>query len=488
MPDLTTVFGLLALIFLVSALTSKLVERAPISFPLIFLGLGFVLGPLGLGLIKVGLHDPVLETVATISLSFVLFLDALTLPLDEIRKNFAVPLLSLGPGALGTLLLVALAAALLLHFSPVQALLIGAVLSSVDPVLLRDVVRDERIPRSIRESLRFEAGANDILVLPILLVLMAVALGQGSSSGGWLVFLFDLFILGPVAGFLIGALSSKLIDWVRSLMPINREYRALFGIGVLMASYFTGERLGGSGFLAVFAAGLATAIFDDDLCDCFLEYGEITSEMAMLLAFMLFGSVLSSLISPLLLVPELLFALVVLGVARPAVISLVLRKTRVSRLARLFIGWFGPRGLSSLLFGLLLVSAGVPGSEQIMAAAGVVVIISVILHGVSAAPLAIYYSSALDRQTYPEERIGTFDELFDENGDTTPRISVEALADELNSSRPPLILDVRSRSTYGRDAGQIPGSLRVLPDQVAEWAATLPKPQELDRSIVAYCT
>jgi len=148
MPDLTTGFGLLALLFLVAALASGLVERAPISFPMIFLGLGFVLGEYGLGWINVGLHDPILETIAILNLSFVLFLDAVNLRLEELRKDWVVPVLSLGPGTLLTLLLISLAAAILLRFSMIQALLIGAVLFSVDPVLLRDVVRDERIPRS----------------------------------------------------------------------------------------------------------------------------------------------------------------------------------------------------------------------------------------------------------------------------------------------------------------------------------------------------
>ena len=94
-----------------------------------------------------------------------------------------MPVLSLGPGTLITLVLIAIAAALLLRFSAVQALLIGAVLSSVDPVVLRGIVRDERIPHSIRESLKTEAGANDVIVLPVLLVLFAIALGQSEQHG-----------------------------------------------------------------------------------------------------------------------------------------------------------------------------------------------------------------------------------------------------------------------------------------------------------------
>ena len=484
MPDLTTGFGLLALLFLVAALASGLVERAPISFPMIFLGLGFVLGEYGLGWINVGLHDPILETIAILNLSFVLFLDAVNLRLEELRKDWVVPVLSLGPGTLLTLLLISLAAAILLRFSMIQALLIGAVLSSVDPVLLRDVVRDERIPRSIREALKTEAGAGDIIVLPVLLILAVIARNQAASPREWFLLLTELFVLGPLAGALIAVAATFLMGQIRARFPISREYRALYAIGILLAAYFVGTIVGGSGFLAVFTAGFVIALLDYDLCDCFLEYGEISSEMMMLLAFLLFGALLSTLVGLLALLPVLLFAAVALAIARPVAIGIALRHALISQRARLFMGWFGPRGLSSLLFGLLLVSEGVPGAEQIFASAGVVVIISVLLHGISSAPLAAAYNRAVIKETLPEEREGKVTGLFLPNPQDAPRITPEELANLLKRENPPVVLDVRSRSRYERDNDQIPGSIRVLPDEVEDWASN----QSKEHLIVTYCT
>jgi NhaP-type Na+/H+ or K+/H+ antiporter len=483
MTELTTVFGLLALIFLVAALSSGLVERAPVSFPMIFLGLGFILGGHGLGLIRIDLHNPALGIVATLSLAFVFFLDAINLRFDIIRKDWRVPVLSLGPGTVVTLVLIAIAAALLLRFSAVQALLIGAVLSSVDPVVLRGIVRDERIPRSIRESLKTEAGANDVIVLPVLLVLVPISLGEMRSAPDWLLFLGRL-VLGPLAGAMAGVAATFLMRWVRSRNPISREYRALYGIGVLLAAYYVGARLGSSGFLAVFAAGMATALVDNDICDCFLEYGEITSEMMMLLAFLLFGVVLSGMIGTVALLPALIFTLVVLAIARPVAMSIVLRGAHVSAEARRFIGWFGPRGLTSLLFGLLLVSTAVPGAEQVLAVTGVVVIVSVILHGVSAGPLAARYSQAVAKETLPEERVSTTAGLYAPNPAEVPRITPQALAGQMKTANPPVVLDVRSRSSYEEDDAQIPGSIRVVPDEILAWA----KDEMKDREIVTYCT
>lgn len=484
MPDLTIVLGLLALIFMVAAIVSNVVERAPVSFPMIFLGIGFALGGYGLKVLQINLHDPALQTIATLNLAFVFFLDAINLRFDFIQKNWRVPLLSLGPGTLITLVLISAAAYLVLRFSILQALLVGTVLSSVDPVLLRDVVRDERISRSLRESLKIEAGSNDLIVLPTLLILTAVALGQTSSAGGWLSYLARLFLLGPVVGAAFGIGAAFLMQWLRTRTTIGRPYRAIYGIGVLLGAYTLGTLVGGSGFLAVFAAGLATALMDYDICDCFLEYSEITSEMMMLLAFLLFGIVLSDIIGTIAILPVLGFTLIVLLVARPLAIGVVLQKANISKQARIFIGWFGPRGLSTLLFGLLLVTDGVPGGEKILATAGVVVIISVVAHGVSASPIAAHYARIVAKETLPEERVGTAAGLYVPKPGDAPRVTVQELADNLASSSPSLVLDVRSRSSYDRAVEQIPGSIRVLPDRILEWAEGRPKDQE----IITYCT
>ncbi len=484
MPDLTSVLGLLALIFIIAAIVSNFVERAPISFPMIFLGLGFILGGYGLKLIALNLHDPALDTIATLNLAFVFFLDAINLRFDFIQKNWKVPLLTTGPGTLITLALISLGAYFVLHLSIIQSLLVGTALASVDPVLLRDVVKDERIPRSIRESLRVEAGSNDIIVLPILLILIAVALGQSHTAAGWLVYFGRLFILGPLAGAAIGAGGAFLIEWIRKRTPISRPYRAIYGIGVMFAAYYVGTLVSSNGLLAVFAAGIATALLDDDLCDCFLEYGEISSEMMMLLAFLLFGIVLSDLIAGTSILPILAFTALVLFIARPMAIGLVLRKANISKQALLFMGWFGPRGLSSLLFALILVTYGVAGNAQILTIVGVVVVISVILHGVSASPLAARYARIVSNETLPEERVGTAAGLYPSQPEDIPRISVEELADRLAGDDPPTLLDVRSRSSYSRSTTRIPGSIRVVPDEIREWAAGKSK----EHDVITYCT
>lgn len=482
MPDLNTVFALLALVLVASALASGS-WRAPISFPMIFLGLGFALGERGLGVLHVAADDPVLAAIAIVSLSFVLFLDAVNLRFDEVGQDWPVPVLALGPGTLLTLAIVAGGAALVLGTSVLESLLLGAILASVDPVVLRDVVRDQRIPRSVRLALKTEAGTNDLVVLPLVLVLSAIALREIQDAAGWLTLLFDLFVLGPLAGVAVGLLSVWLIRPARSRFDLSREYQALYGVGVVLAAYVAGEAVGGSGFLAVFAAGAVVAM-DHDLCDCFLEYGEVTTEIAMLLAFILFGALLSTLIGSEPLLRPLLFALLVIGIARPLAIGLVLSPAHVSGMARRFMGWFGPRGLTSLLFGLLVVQHGVPGAERLLALTGVVAVVSVVLHGITATPLAAWYGRAVAKSTLPEEREGSAAGLFRREASDVPRITVQELAARLAGPEPPVVLDARSQSSYERDDARIPGDVRVPPDRVATWAAG----QSRKRPVVTYCT
>jgi NhaP-type Na+/H+ or K+/H+ antiporter len=483
--DLNTALALAAVVLMVSALASGLVERAPLSFPMIFLALGFLLGPWGAGIIVIDSHDRTLEAIAILSLAFVLFLDAVKLQLDEVGRDWLVPVLSLGPGTLLTIGLVALAALFLLGVAPVEALLLGAILSSTDPVVLRDVVRDRRIPGSVRRALSVEAGTNDIVVLPIVLVLIAVAQARVGDAAGWVVFLGQLFLLGPLVGFAIGGIGSWLVMQVDARLSIRREYQALYGVGLILAAYWGGVAVGSDGFLAAFAAGLAVTVLNNELCDCFLEFGEIFAEMTMLLAFVLFGALLSTVLGQVALGPVLLFALFTIGLARPLSFGLVLLRARLSPGARAFIAWFGPRGLNSLLFTLLLVHAGLPGTDRLLAIVGLVVIVSVAAHGASATPIASWYARRMARRTYAEERESTAAGLFRDALEEVPRVTPAELAERLEQPEPPLVLDVRTRSNYERDPVTIPGSLRVLPDQVEVWGA-----QQTDhaRPIVTYCT
>ena len=484
MPDFLLAVGLIAAVLTVTALTSGLVERSPLSFPLMFLAFGFALGERGLGVIQLDLDDKVLEAVSTLTLALVLFLDATKLQLEELGRRWLVPALILGPGTAIIIALGAAPLALLTGFGVVLAFAGGAILASTDPVVLREILRDERIPRSVRQVLKIEAGMNDIVVLPVVLVLIAVARGELGDSASWAGFMGRLLVIGPLLGFVVGGLGAWLMDKVDSRAEIRREYQALYGLGLVLSAYAAATAAGGDGFLAAFAAGLAVVLLNQTLCDCFLEYGEVTSEMAILVAFVLFGAVLSGLLGTVDIGPTLMVAALVVFVIRPGVLGALLARTRMSWEAHAFVSWFGPRGLNSLLLGLLVVQSGIPGSELLLAVVGVVVMVSVAVHGASVTPVRLWYARKAAQETLAEERESTAAGLFGRSNVRVGRIGTERLRELLDGPSPPMLLDVRSRSSYDRDAAQIPRSVRVLPDQIREWVSDLPR----HRLVVTYCT
>lgn len=489
MSELVLGMGLIAIVLTLSALASGIVDRAPLSFPLIFLGLGFLLGTQGLGVIEISTHDPLLEAVATISLALVLFLDAVKLQIDELKREWYVPFLTLGPGTILVIVVTAVVAFFLVQTNPLESLLLGAILASTDPVVLRDVLRSERIPRPVRRALGIEAGMNDIVVLPIVLILIALLNGSIGGIGDAIGFFGRVLIMSPLVGLGVGYIGARFMGEADRRYGIRSEYQALYGIGLVLASFFAGTAVGGDGFLAAFFAGLAVTIFNVSLCECFMDYGEVTGEMMMLLAFVLFGALLSSVLPHYPILPALALGIIALGLIRPLGMFAVLQRARMSNTARLFIGWFGPRGLNSLLLALLVVQAAAPTEERaeyLLAVTGVIVILSVVAHGMTATPFSTLYGNQVARApiTLPEERESEFQGLFDPDPVETIRMDPAELHHLLQSDAPPIVLDVRARAAYEVGNGQIPGSVRVLPDEIGDWAATA----ENHRLIVAYCT
>ncbi|MBT4072630.1 MAG: hypothetical protein HOE75_02985 [Chloroflexi bacterium] len=483
MIDVSSGFWLVAAVLIVAPLASGLVDRSPLSFAFLFLGLGLLIGEGGTDLLSLGTHSPLLEILATVTLALVLFLDAVKLQVDELRARWLAPVLILGPGTALVITFGALASAWLLGFSATLAVLAGAILASTDPVILREVLRDGRVPRSIRQVLRIEAGMNDLVVLPVVLVMIAVATDASNSGSGWIRFGFDLAIVGPVLGFAIGGVGSWSMFRLDRQVTIRRELQALYGIGLVIGSYAAAAEMGGDGFLAAFFAGLAVVTLNQSLCDCFLDFGEVASEMAMLLSFLLFGIVLSGILSEVDVVETLILAALVIFVIRPVSLAAVLSRAHMSWEGRLFTSWFGPRGLNSLLLALLVVEAGVEGSELLLAVVGTIVLASSVLHGASATPLAAWYGRRITMSVHEEERESDAASVLGTHGEELKRVSVEELHQRMESGESMYILDVRARSNFESDPERIPGEIRVLPDQAADWATDRPP----DRPVIAYC-
>lgn len=481
--------GAIGLVILISGLVSGIVERGPFSQVLVFVALGVVVGPWGFNAIDFKLDSPTISALGTISLVLVFFTDAIKINLGQLRQNWILPALALGPGAILTIALIAGGAKVLLDLSWSSTILVATLLASTDAILLHDVLNNRKVPRAVRNTLSIEAGANDVIILPIVLIAATVVAGHEKSAESWLRFGFNLYVLGPAAGVAVAYIAIKAISFLRKRTLVRRDYESLYSIGVAFVAYAVAERLDGSGLLAAFAAGLTIAIIDDELCDCFLEYGETTSEMAMLLTFVFLGATLVATAWDELSWTTVALALFVIFVARPLAFYITLFYANISRSGMALIAWFGPRGLNSLLLLILAIGEGITNGDQIFNVISVVVMASIIIHGISATPLINWYARLQERQSLPEETLVDAADLL-KMADTEQhlaeprRITPAELASMMSDPRGVTIVDVRRASGMIKDAALIPGSFHVSLDDLLDNLDRIPR----DVPVVLACT
>ena len=538
--SLAAALAIIGIVIIVSALLSGLIERSGLPQVAVFLALGAALGPFGLRVLNIGLDSAALRVVATLSLALVLFTDAVSLNIAEVKRRGALALRLLGPGTLLTAALIALAGWLLLGLPAPGAAILGAALASSDPVLLRGLLRRRDIPADARHALHLESGLNDIVLLPVVIIAMAfLSHGSPLSGAGFAKLGLDLFVLGPGAGIFVGLLGVAALDLIRRRIGVRRDYESLYSLGVAFTAFAAAEAVHSSGFLAAFAAGMTIAALDVELCDCFIEYGGVTAEMLLLFTFVLLGSYVIWTGFTVINGATLLFTAIAVLIRTPIYLLSLIRST-VDMRGRLLIAWFGPRGLSSLLLVLLPVFAGLPGSERLFAICSLVVLVSVVLHGgapmllaqaarkrarregagiaggavantLAHGPAAVQEVARIVRVSPREEQPtvpispgdsttssedkdaasidATAQSRLGAEGDGaevgSQRISVDELRRLWQANEPVTILDVRTDRSYEEDDLQAKGALRMPPDHVAERARELGLKQEA--WLVAYC-
>jgi len=495
--------ALIAAVIAVSVLVSGLIDKSGFPPVAIFLGLGALIGPIGLNLLDADLHSPILRVVATLSLVLVLFTDAVSLNVTEVRQHRTLSLLVLGPGTLLSAVLIALIAWWLLGLSAPEAVILGGALASTDPVLIRGLLRRPGVNAGVRQALRLESGMNDAVLLPMILVGMTI-IGQGHSMTGreWAHLGLNMLVLSPSAGIVVGLAAVGMLELVRKRFGVRRDYESIYSLGVAFAAFTLAESVHGSGFLAAFAAGLTISALDVELCDCFLEYGETTAEMLLMFTFVLFGTSLIwsglGVIGP----ATTLFVALVL-IARPAAFIPALIPAVLSWKDRWLIAWFGPRGLSSLLLILLPVFAGIPGTERLLTLCCLVVLVSVVLHGFSpillvpsppggqesiAPPIPNAEGPATSWQATtdccpdtPSSSVAVAVPLAPRDGEY---ISIEEVKALRGRSDAILIIDARSERSYNESTENIPGAIRLHPDNAVSTAARSNLPKNVILSVI----
>lgn len=497
--------ALIGIVIVVSALLSGVIDRSGFPQVAVFIAIGAALGPAGLNVFNMTFDSPILRVVATLSLTLVLFTDAVALNINEVRRRGGLAFRMLGPGTVLCAAVTAFAAWWLLKLPPAYAAILGAALASTDPVLLRGLLRRRDIPAEARQALQLESGLNDVVLLPIVLIALALS-GHPEVSGSLTKLSLGLFILGPGAGIAVGLVAVAALDLVRKRTGVRRDYESLYSLGVAFTAYAAAEAVHGSGFLAAFAAGMTIAALDVELCDCFIEYGGVTAEMLLLFTFVIFGSSLIWTGFSGLNWPTVIFAAVALLIRIP-IYLLSLIGSPVDRRGRLLIAWFGPRGLSSLLLVLIAVFAGLPGGDRLFAVCSLIVLVSVVIHGGSPMLLARFCKEDKSKQTPPEletaaatpvtelqradpsavqpvaAAVPPVSETASEPGAQT--ITLEELERLRRLDEPLILLDVRTERSIETSESMAQGAVRMPPEHVVEQARELPLPKEA--WLIAYC-
>jgi NhaP-type Na+/H+ or K+/H+ antiporter len=463
---LLALLALVGAVIVIAALLSGWVDRTGVPQVAVFLAIGALIGPIGLGLVDATVDSPILRVVATLSLVLVLFTDAVSLDLREVRQHRLLASLMLGPGTILTTILIAAAAWYLLGLSIPLAAILGAAIASTDPVLLRGLLRRPALHNSVRQALRIESGLNDVVLLPVVLVAMEILSRTDLLTGGeWGRLALNMLLLSPGAGIVVGIVGVAAIEAVRKRSGVRRDYESIYSIGLAFAAYAAAESVHGSGFIAAFAAGLTVSAMDAELCDCFLEYGETTAEMALLFAFVLFGT---SIIWGGLAAASgatVLFTVAVM-LLRPVAYFPALIPAKLSTRNRGLIAFFGPTGLSSLLLVMLAVFKNIDGSHYLLQVCSLVVLVSVVVHGFS--PMLLI-EGPKETPAPPKEAPAAKGKLtlaVREVPDDRPRANTITLDEyqRLRDSGNVVLVDSRSERTFA-EGDPVPGAVRVHPDR-----------------------
>lgn len=389
-------------------LFAKRLETTVITAPLAFAAFGLIIGDSGLGWAHLKFENGFIHTLAELTLILVLFSDAARIDLRELRKDHNLPVRMLLIGMPLTMILgTAVALVLPLGFSFWEAALLAAILAPTDAALGQAVISSRFVPARIRQTLNIESGLNDGIALPFVLTFafLAGATDAAGSEQSLLLFGAKQLILGPLAGIVVGGVGAWLLalaikrDWTTEIY----EGAAILGLAFL--AYSGAELIGGNGFIAAFVSGLVFGNAARNRCGFIFQFAEAEGNFLVLITFLIFGAAILPTAFGQLDWVILLYAALSLTVIRMIPVAISLIGSGVQRSTTLFLGWFGPRGLASILFALfVLEEVPVPAGARIAIITVVTVTVSIILHGLSAAPMSRRYAARVAEMDGAEEK------------------------------------------------------------------------------------
>ncbi len=384
--------AILALFIFCYSLVAGRIERAAASGPIVFVVAGLLMGPLGLGWFDGDVSRTGLRLLADLTLALILFIDAANADLAILKRQFRIPSRMLLFGLPGVIFLGTIIAALLFDtLSLFEAGILGTMLAATDAALGKAVVTNKAVPTQIREGLNIESGLNDGLCVPILFVFIALALGSGTEGGSTMLAL-KLVIqelgIGLVVGLGLTAVGTWALRWCRNKGWVTEIWKQVTVVALSIACFSVAQSLHGSGYIAAFTGGLLFGFKAKEATHKVVLAAEGTGETLAMMTWFIFGATVIGQSVQHFTWEMLVYALLSLTVIRMLPIFLSLSGTGESTASKLFLSWFGPRGLASIVFAIIVLNKGVPEGKFVAMIVVLTVFFSLVAHGVSANPLA----------------------------------------------------------------------------------------------------
>ncbi|MCK8672440.1 cation:proton antiporter [Rhodococcus sp. HM1] len=403
----------IAVVLLGFAAISRRVEGTPITAPIVFTVSGLLLGVEAAGAVDVHVTAEIVKLLAEVTLALVLFSDAARVDLPELRTEISLPARLLGIGLPLTIAAGFGAAAIVLPgLSWPEAMLLAVILAPTDAALGQAVVTLPVLPTRIRQGLNVESGLNDGICVPLFLVVLAIAQAEAGTIGGGAAarLVAEQIGYGIVAGAAAGALAAAILVTAGRRHTLDPLWAHTVPVTAALLAYTAAVPLGGSGFIAAFVGGLTfgalrrrSDVDDGNAGRMIDEAGDLFSAVT----FIVFGAVLLGPALGHLSWAVLGYAVASLTVVRmiPVALSLIGTHPRAPTVA--FLGWFGPRGLATIVFVILIVEepGELPHEELLLTTAVITIALSVLAHGLTASPLAVRYATWFQDHPRPENRV-----------------------------------------------------------------------------------
>jgi NhaP-type Na+/H+ or K+/H+ antiporter len=393
--------ALLAVFVLVYSAVAGAVERTWISGPIVFTCFGLLIGPVGFDLLTWETDRETIRTLAELTLAMVLFTDAAGADMGVLKKTSGLPTRLLLIGLPLTIALGFGVAALLVDSLSLFAMaILATMLAPTDAALGKAVVTNEAVPDEVRQGLNVESGLNDGICVPILFVFLALALDKAGDEGPWtlaLKLVVEEIGIGLAVGLVLTFLAVRLLKFARQRQWLTHTWIQIPVVALALSCFAVAQYLGGSGFIAAFSGGILFGILDAHLSrevrEEFLLASEGTGDTLALITWVIFGSAVVGQAVGNFSWMILLYSVLSLTIIRMLPVFLSLAGSGIDTEGKLFIGWFGPRGLASIVFAVIVVNSGLPDSGPLAMTVTCTIVLSIIGHGITANPWARAYGA-----------------------------------------------------------------------------------------------